>query len=490
MKKLISGIALCLIVASGALYYFVFSDNELIEVTSDDKQFTLSISPDSLPEGISSDDLSIEKLDEEELSEFEQALEPFAVYRLGPDGTELNQSADFKVVVETSDDEFTPSIIHLAGDSIETVSNLQVEKNADGTFMLQGSIDHFSDIVITRGFFGSEMADNFGTHLVGESFTVTVTLKKREIEPVSKGLERVLEGDPKFVKPGEFSTTMMLSPEEITDLPKADSTFDSETMSFEGTFTCTGVGDAYIFYLANLSHYYNFYQDGIAGLSDIFNYVFPASLNDNTPLVEKATVTCVEPSKEDLEAVLDYEVSTVCGTTELSGRVEISGTLIHTNVKGLSILIDDKAYTPTFDPSTGNFTLNEEFAPGMYSFEISAITTLGNEIMLKSSSFISVPRCPEEEEETPWEPEEPFIYIDPTPDETDPVEDEALTCTTPEDDTCSNPAQYGFPVCDETNLPIECKATDSRPGWDCYTFEDASCEPSTRCFCIAPAEGL
>lgn len=401
MKKLISGIVFCLIVASGALYYFVFSNNEPIKVTSDDKQFTLNISPDSLPEGILSDDLSIEKLEEEDLSEFEQALEPFAVYRLGPDGTEFSEPLTFELTVDTQGSEFAPNLLHLAGNSVETVSDVQVSKNEDGTFTLQGTLDHFSDIVITYGFFGSEMPDDLDTHLVGESFTVTVTLKKRDVDWVSKGLEAVLEGDPEFIVPGTFFATMILSPEEITNQPAEGSTFDSTTMSFEGTFTCLEVGNAEIFYHAKLFYDYNFYREGIAGLSDIFNYIFPAFLYDSTTLIEKATVTCVEPAVKDVE--------------------------------------------------------EEE-----------------------------TPRKPAD----PEEPEDPVIYIDPTPDEPDPVADEAAICTVPEDDTCSNPAQYGFPVCDEANLPIECKATDSRPGWDCYTFEDASCEPSTRCFCITPPEDL
>lgn len=59
-----------------------------------------------------------------------------------------------------------------------------------------------------------------------------------------------------------------------------------------------------------------------------------------------------------------------------------------------------------------------------------------------------------------------------------------------EGDSCANWAEYGFPVCNEEELPEDCQPHDDRPGWDCYTFEEEACSPTTRCFCIAPAEAM
>lgn len=492
MKKLISIIVCCLVIAVGVLYYFVFLNNEPIEITSEDQKFTLSFSQESLPEGILAGDISVEKLEEEELSEFEQALEPFAVYRLGPEGTQFAESITFEVTVETPDNEYTPSLLHIAGGSVETVSDVHVEKNEDGTFTLQGTIDHFSDFVIRYGFFASDMPSDLGMHLVGESFTVTATMKKRKVDSISPGLEAVLEGDPEFVEPGgHFVASEILSPNEIADQPPGGTAFASEIMTATGTFTCLDTGYANITYISDVFYDYNFYRDGIAGLSDIFNYIFPAFLYDGQTFVEEATLRCVEPESEDLEAVLEYEVSTVCGTAEINGHLQIKGTLTHKNIKAVKVRVGDKTYTPAFDPSTSSFQIDEDLHPGTYGFDVTAITTLDHEITLNRYGAIEVPWCPTEEvteEKVLPDPEDPVIYIDPTPDEDD--TDSYATCAVPEDDTCSNPAQYGFPVCDESNLPIECQATDSRPGWDCYTFEDASCDTSTRCFCITPPENF
>lgn len=68
--------------------------------------------------------------------------------------------------------------------------------------------------------------------------------------------------------------------------------------------------------------------------------------------------------------------------------------------------------------------------------------------------------------------------------------DEDSTPETSKTDTCPEVMQYGYPVFDSDNLPSECKPSDNRDGWDCYTFEEPECEPSLRCFCIAPAEGM
>ncbi|MEK6858097.1 MAG: hypothetical protein AABX39_05915, partial [Nanoarchaeota archaeon] len=59
---------------------------------------------------------------------------------------------------------------------------------------------------------------------------------------------------------------------------------------------------------------------------------------------------------------------------------------------------------------------------------------------------------------------------------------------TPVGDTCTDTSRYGFPVSNPNNLPNSCKPTDNKPGWDCYTFQEAQCNPSLRCFCIAPPE--
>lgn len=498
VKKIISAIIIFLIVATASVYFFDFLDKEPVEIVSDDQRFTLSLSSESLPDGVSFEDVSIEKLEESEFSEFEKALEPFAVYRLGPEGTQFAESVTFEVTVETPDNEYTPSLLHIAEGSVETVSDVHVEKNEDGTFTMQGTIDHFSDFVIRYGFFASDMPSDLGTHLVGEPFTVTATMKMRKVDSVSPGLEAVLEGDPEFTTAGEFfANSIILTPIEITDQPPKGTLFTSSTMTAEGTFTCLDTGYAEIRYISGVFYDYNFYRDGIAGLSDIFNYIFPAFLYDGHTFVEKATVRCVEPDPEDLEALLSYEVSTECGTAETNGRLQISGTLLHPNVKGVKVRIGDKTYTPALDSTTGAFEIDESLHPGTYGFEVTAITTLDHEIMVQRYGVVEVPWCPEEEDAP--ETEDPIFFTDPvseeeeSEDKDDEVEvgsDGYGLCVVPENDACSNPAQYGFPVCDATNLPADCRPTDDRPGWDCYTFEDAACEPSTRCFCIAPAEYL
>lgn len=97
----------------------------------------------------------------------------------------------------------------------------------------------------------------------------------------------------------------------------------------------------------------------------------------------------------------------------------------------------------------------------------------------------------------PIKPQDPY-WTEPVDDTSKPpVDDDIVVPPVADDnkgtecvDSCSNPAQHGFPVCDLKKLPTSCQPADSRPGWDCYTFEETSCKPSTRCFCIAPPERI
>ena len=66
----------------------------------------------------------------------------------------------------------------------------------------------------------------------------------------------------------------------------------------------------------------------------------------------------------------------------------------------------------------------------------------------------------------------------------------ADTCEEIENSVCSDIWEYGYAVCDEDSLPEACLPSDDRDGWDCYTFEEALCETTTRCFCIEPSESF
>ncbi len=143
-----------------------------------------------------------------------------------------------------------------------------------------------------------------------------------------------------------------------------------------------------------------------------------------------------------------------------------------------------------FDEVSGAFTATLHLDPGTYEYHIAVDPKSGNSFGQLVSTFTIEP-CPDNNPDTttdPAPPEDP----DPVQPVVDPVppEDPDTVSQCPQDDPCGLGIEYGHPVCDATNLPVDCVPSDNRDGWDCYTWEESACNPTTRCFCITPPEAF
>lgn len=148
-----------------------------------------------------------------------------------------------------------------------------------------------------------------------------------------------------------------------------------------------------------------------------------------------------------------------------------------------------------FDPTSGAFNVTKKLKPGKYEIYI-AVKTKKDGVFTQLLQTVVIEPC---DKVTP-EPTPDTVIDTPPQTENSPAAaqkneakdtqaiqvDTSTSCGS--SDACTEHAVHGFPVCNENVLPKDCQPTDNRPGWDCYTFEDATCSPSLRCFCITPPE--
>lgn len=470
-----------------------------ISVKSDDGQVELIFREKDIPEGVSESDISIKTVDLEDASEGVRAF-----YSFEPTGLVFNNPVTISIISDYDPDS-TPMLFHVVNQGLEPAHDSEISINKEGdTQTVTANIDSFSNYVLLDGIFGVSSVDP-GVRRVGEIFFEPINVSypnTRDIIFSAKspgGTKDVftwkMRLDKQFVS-GIWRASLVYHPFSVIDSPPLTK-MSGGSFTHRQEFKCVSPGDGFIEPNVLIQYYYYLLDENDQ----------PGPLFSDFPSIKLwLTGKCVMPSAENLN------VETQCG-----GSVTITGNLDKYRIEtekvkvfiqkagadGAFVSFDDASYAIT----GGKFAYTAELVPGRYEYGVSALMLGAYTTFPVSERYeFEILPCPDAYIDPVWDDDGTPLIDDTTPidDSTNNIDGTPLIDdstnnndnTPPTDsnigceDSCSIPAQYGFPVCNPGSLPTSCQPTDDRPGWDCYTFEDTNCEPSTRCFCIAPPEYL
>jgi len=151
-------------------------------ITSADKEATLTISPDALPEGVSLKDVSIAKESVKNFFDIERNEEMLTAYKLLPDGLKLTKPAKITLAsayAQRVDGKFAvPLIFHKSGNNVELVENTTIDMTDEGKMvLLSGEISHFSWVLHSPdGIFFIRLEPYSVTLPIGDVVPVSVTI--------------------------------------------------------------------------------------------------------------------------------------------------------------------------------------------------------------------------------------------------------------------------------------------------------------------------
>jgi cysteine-rich repeat protein len=151
------------------------TDEPVSQIVSDDNQATLSIPEGALPEGTKLEDISITRLDGEDLHE-----SVYSVYELKPDGVTFEKPVTVSITVTAREGDI-PLFFSHDGNSVEFIDTTEVilDKSAN-TVSVTAPIAHFSDVGMTEGLFRAVIPETLGEYKVGEEFEVTIVVFYKE----------------------------------------------------------------------------------------------------------------------------------------------------------------------------------------------------------------------------------------------------------------------------------------------------------------------
>lgn len=483
---------------------YVFSNKTVtapkLSVKSDDSRVELSFTKKDLPEGIDESDVSIKKMDIENASK-----EIRAFYSFKPDGLVFNKPVTVTFHTDYVLDS-TSMLFHIVSENLEPVHNPRISVNKEKTEQtIVAEITSFSNYILVDGIFGVSSIDP-GVKRVGEIFREPINVRypnTRDIILTAKfsGTNNVLTWKMRLKEQlvsGIWTASYTYDPVSVIDSPPLTA-MSGGSFTHNQEFKCVSPGDGFIAPDVQIQYHYN--------LLDESNNPGPLFI-DGAFAKLWLTGKCEMPSAENLN------VETKCG-----GSVTITGNLNKYQVEtdkvkvfikkagtnGAFVSFDNANYTI----NGGKFTYTTELAPGKYEYGVSAlmIGAYTNFPVSEKYEFDILP-CPEGDTNTTSKPEDtipknsnkdtdtiPKVnYTDPNVNVDTDVNAKVNTnadATNASTDSCGNsPGKYGFPVYDSNNLPNDCRAPENSSGWDCYTFKEAACNPSLRCFCITPPEYL
>jgi len=121
-----------------ALFFFIREcDEGVCVLNSDDGRFSIMISDEAFPEGVSRDDLSFRTI----------GFGGSYLYSLKPDGLQLNEPAKI-VIKENGALDGLPILAHISDGKIEPLDNVHIFiDQVENTTIIEAEIDHFSEVL-------------------------------------------------------------------------------------------------------------------------------------------------------------------------------------------------------------------------------------------------------------------------------------------------------------------------------------------------------
>lgn len=190
MKKFISIIVLLGI--SAALWFLWQSeqDEKITKIQSDIEGVILEVPEAALPEGTSSDDISVASIDPAEIDIGSEDGEVFA-YHLQPDGLKFKEQVFLSMPFE---DDRMPVFLHVYDDQVDLMAGVEYIYAKDNN-TARVPVDHFSSIVGYLAIEGSDrpfrVEGDTQDSYIGEpvNSSATVTLERKEWTDVVRGEE-------------------------------------------------------------------------------------------------------------------------------------------------------------------------------------------------------------------------------------------------------------------------------------------------------------
>ncbi len=341
--KILILITVIVIIVGATLWLITDEQPQSVVIVADDGKAELRISENALPEGVRSEDIKIIKLPDDESFDFD------VVYRLEPDGLQLNKPVEVVVKVDNPES-FVPEIWHISANNFEMLDNVNIEINANnnGDTIISGEITHFSNIVvIVSGFFEISLSPIDDQYVDEKSFYVPVSVSKdtSEIErsgiDADRGLVKWTERIGDWSLAGELKSYgrgpegygkeegTIITPIEVWGVPQyiemTNSYFESGA-----SFTCKAPGSARIKYIVNIFYRWitaplleserKFFGESKLDKSDtvtISSAWFRCLAQDEKPLPD----TSVKPDQDDSNGVIIgsedlVRCDQVCGVDE------------------------------------------------------------------------------------------------------------------------------------------------------------------------------
>lgn len=184
MKKhhaIIGMVGTVLLVAGFSYFLFDGSSRDIGKVISDDGNVTLAIPKNVLPQGISTEDIRIKKLDYDAVPGKPSREDFIAAYEFQPDGLEFRKPIEVSFVLKNFAGASVPTVDIASKNQIAPLTNQRVKIDAGSkTAFLSGEISHFSQAILRKSFFAVQI-NGPGDHFVGDTFDVEVihSIEKR-----------------------------------------------------------------------------------------------------------------------------------------------------------------------------------------------------------------------------------------------------------------------------------------------------------------------
>jgi hypothetical protein len=270
-----------------------------IAVASADGGVRLLLPETALPAGVDPADISLARVPVAEFADaFPEGGPDFAV-RLEPDGLRFDAPVTIEVVVENPG-EGVPILWQLSDDGLELLTATTSTVDPDtGRLTVSGEISHFSSVIGDLDGFFAVTVSNPGDRFVGESFTVTVVIKRTGVQP--RGVSGSLVFMSRTVDPwtavGLFTHVGPAPvPSRVPDLPPGTAMY-GPTLTLTADFTCKTAGQGNFNYHARLRYFVEStnlgeeeqvwktseYESGSAYYTGMFMKCLPAPTPTDTP---------------------------------------------------------------------------------------------------------------------------------------------------------------------------------------------------------------
>lgn len=156
------------------------SSQESLLLHSEDGRLTLDIPADALPSGVTAEDVRIVSASEgdvraelglEDAADEEEAT--MVVYKLSPDGLELNTPVTVTITNPSSENSVIPMLFHVSDGALDLIAETDIDLDLEsGQMSISGEISHFSYVGTDwhGGVFNFEHSGGYGEGFIGDVF--------------------------------------------------------------------------------------------------------------------------------------------------------------------------------------------------------------------------------------------------------------------------------------------------------------------------------